>query len=550
MVGGKSVTAQQVCYQDKEGNLFCRNYTGLPMGGENKIGENEGGFRTEVLSTLSPRAVRINALPQTTTTVATVVPATSNLQAKTVTELASMMKSKDVKTRLEALSGIDRSLYASRTWPRDPYWSKLIDSFIRVNIKPNGKLPNEPDIILALDIMSRHYQIHNWSGIGGIWPCVDNCGKPITPCYAYPEIQCTADEARQIKEQVKQPTVYKAASPQQVQQKEPDKEIVLQETIEFILPKEEKNSPTASYTFTGTGTKIASEDVAFETTPYIDRSFIHFEPSMDKPMDVPPDEVLQQIDVVETVIIEQKEKEDEIVDKKIDPVEVVYDEYSCSPGVCRTRLEQTPDWTALLKKSAQTLSTDQSEMGDRLTAICTLKCIADDQRGETEEGIMHFLSRYVRRRAPFSMLPPDQYQQKPMTQYVRADVKASLHVLTARNRTKGLKSKIDLTGTDLRGVNLACRANLADVSLVKANLEGTDLRNATGTPDPTNRFATGVFSWDDIYLAAIDVTTRLPKYLESPDFRSYKNPKVPETPSREYKVTSEDCTWWEASIAK
>ena len=588
--GVKPISAQQVCFQDKDGNLFCREYTGLPQGRASN--DEDGGYiyGGQIARQLSPGAVNVQNLPTAITTTAATVPVTANLQKRTVSEMTEMLRSKDVKIRLESLSGIDRTLYLSRAYPRDPYWSKLIDSFIRVNIKPNKKLPNQPDIILALDIMARHYQIYNWSGIGGVWPCLDNCGKPIEPCYAYPEIDCDKQAAQQIINQIKEPPVeyikppvekqveiiietpniepaveiipmpvkknepknYKKGSEEKKVEIIKEREIILEKPIEVILPKTEPNSPLPSYKYVGKS-EMETEEIIIETDSFLDRSFIHLEADTSQPIAVPSEEEVKEVEKIEIIIEKQKVIENTAIeDKKTDPTEVVYDEYSCSPRICKTRLGSVSSWTPVMRGAMQTLSTRNSGMGERLVAICDLKCIADDQRGHTEEEIMHFLGQYIRRRTPFTMTP-ENYRRKEMTEYIRADVQAGLHVLTARNRTKGLKEKIDLTGTDLRGVNLACKANLSDVSLKMSNLEGTDIRNATGAYDANMHpsFAKdGVFDWEDIYLSAIDVTTRLPRYLESPFFRAYKTPKVPEVPAGNFMVKSNDCTWWDASIVK
>ncbi|GHU02132.1 hypothetical protein FACS1894186_6230 [Alphaproteobacteria bacterium] len=225
-------------------------------------------------------------------------------------------------------------------------------------------------------------------------------------------------------------------------------------------------------------------------------------------------------------------KEDAVVDRGYVGVkEIDASGWDCQPRVCEAQTKgASADYLTDIEDAARaTLASRTADLGARLSAVCTMKCVAvaDDSR---EERITHELAAYVRRRVPWSVEADS--KANPPIRPVRPDVQAALYAITGADRSKDMAREIDLQGSDLRGADLEF-ANLAGVNLSGSNLKATNLGSATGLDD-----------WFKIYLITLDETSRIPDSV-SAGFVPTKAPYIPPQEVGSYKVIAdEDWIWW------
>jgi uncharacterized protein YjbI with pentapeptide repeats len=126
------------------------------------------------------------------------------------------------------------------------------------------------------------------------------------------------------------------------------------------------------------------------------------------------------------------------------------------------------------KESINQLGNDKVEV--RIGAIYGLGQLAKDSVKD-HWPIMQVLTAYVRKNAPW-----DEKNKNTPQEQLRSDLQSVMNVLGTRNLTYmsgegGIDDRLDLHGTDLRGLHLSGGENLEGASFREAHLENAKLRN-------------------------------------------------------------------------
>lgn len=182
-----------------------------------------------------------------------------------------------------------------------------------------------------------------------------------------------------------------------------------------------------------------------------------------------------------------------------------YDRWSCTPKMCEDRLLGRPGNQNLAVRAMTLLSDDRGALDEKVWALCTVGCIARNDK-KLENSQTDILSEYIRRRRPWSS---EKDLFKPY-EPIPADVQMALYVLTDPEIRRDTGHDIDLRMTDLRTADLS-GADLRNVSMAGANLGGADLRGAK-----IDR------AYEHFDQAVIDQFTRFPAGISS--FQPYSLP--------------------------
>ena len=263
-----------------------------------------------------------------------------------------------------------------------------------------------------------------------------------------------------------------------------------------------------------------------------------FPEKADEPAHVEKGDIVKQMEK-NTAMVEEKIKEDAIVDKDLAELKPENADdlwmWECNQKACATKLGEKRDKIEEIINSAKsTLSDKTQKTSERLWAICSMKCAAQADK-KYEPDVVEFLASYVRRRTPWII--PAEGAPEPPIKAVRPDVQAALFVIAARDRMKDLGFEVNLVGTDLRGADMSF-ANLYNTNLSFSNLSSTNLEKAYGLMD-----------WNKIYLATIDVMTKIPDSVDA-GFIVTKKPVLPPQPVGSYTVTTDDWIFWNAVPVK
>ncbi len=179
--------------------------------------------------------------------------------------------------------------------------------------------------------------------------------------------------------------------------------------------------------------------------------------------------------------------------------------YSCSKQQCADRLKGRASNQNLAIRAMTLLSDPNEKPDNQLWALCTIGCIANNDK-KLETSQVDILASFIKRDRswdsqkdlfrPYTPLPPE--------------VQMALYILTDPRIQRDLGHNVDLSGTDLRTADLS-NGNLRNINLAGSHLGGAKLSGA--------RTDLSFVQFDQ---AVIDEFTRLPQGMSK--FKPFELP--------------------------
>ena len=148
------------------------------------------------------------------------------------------------------------------------------------------------------------------------------------------------------------------------------------------------------------------------------------------------------------------------------------DRYSCSKRVCEERLLGRASNQNLAVRAMTILSNPSEPLAKQVWAICTMGCIAKEDK-KLENSQMDLLAYYIKRKRSWDA-QTDLF--RPYTP-IEPEVQLALYVLTDPDIGRDLGHDVDLTGTDLRKADLS-NSDLRMLNLAGSYLGGVDFRGS------------------------------------------------------------------------
>lgn len=208
--------------------------------------------------------------------------------------------------------------------------------------------------------------------------------------------------------------------------------------------------------------------------------------------------------------------------------------YACSKRTCEERLLGRASNQNLAVRAMTMLSNPEENLNNQVWALCTMGCIAKNDK-KLENSQIDILSAFIKRKRPWNAAT-DLF--KPYTP-VEPEVQMALYILTDPQLQRDLGHDVDLTGTDLRTADLS-GADLRTVNLSGSHLGGTNLRRAK-TDQTFTRFDQAVIDEFTLFPAGMDLFKpfRLPDSVTPPWWKP-QTVRVIRDGSHLWTVTTED----------
>lgn len=208
--------------------------------------------------------------------------------------------------------------------------------------------------------------------------------------------------------------------------------------------------------------------------------------------------------------------------------------YACSKRTCEERLLGRATNQNLAVRAMTMLSDPEASLNNQVWALCTMGCIAKNDK-KLENSQIDILTAFIKRRRPWNSAT-DLF--KPYTP-VEPEVQMALYILTDPQLQRDLGHDVDLTGTDLRTADLS-GSDLRTVNLSGSHLGGTNLRRAK-TDQTFTRFDQAVIDEFTLFPAGMEVFKpfRLPDSITPPWWKP-GTVRVIRDGSHLWTVTTED----------
>lgn len=208
--------------------------------------------------------------------------------------------------------------------------------------------------------------------------------------------------------------------------------------------------------------------------------------------------------------------------------------YTCSKRTCEERLLGRATNQNLAVRAMTILSNPSESLNKQIWALCTMGCIAREDK-KLENSQIDFLANFIKRKRPWN---PETDLFKPYRP-IEPEVQMALYVLTDPQLQRDLGHDVDLTGTDLRTADLS-GADLRTVNLSGSHLGGTDLRHSK-TDQTYRRFDQAVIDEFTLFPTGMELFKpfRLPD-SETPPWWKPKTVRVIRDGTHLWTVTTED----------